>query len=682
MNVRMLWWSCAAMSAIAASNASALENPAAEEAAFQAAAAQVAPSTVRIEVIGLGDDKEAAAGAGPSTGIVVGADGWIVTSSFTVAADTVEVIVVLPDGSRHPAKIVAKDTSRLVVLLKIDAPSPLPVPTLCPKREIRVGQWAIALGRAWTPRAASVSVGIVSALDRGWGRAVQTDAAVSPANYGGPLIDIEGRVIGMLAPIPADTAGMTLGTELYDSGIGFAVPMEEIVERLPTLKIGRSIAPGLMGISYASRDSFTQPPVIATARGGSPAAKADLRPGDRIVAIDGVAVSRIAELRHGLAKRSAGDTVSLTIERANPGSSQADSERLEKSLTLVDELPPYRRPCLGIGLVRTKPSDSKPSDSKEATDGDTTVAWVWPEGPAAKAGLAPGDVIESIVPAGDKGEQPETIRSGDEPHDPAVPRSALLAGIVAGGEIGGRFKVTFLRQGTRQTIDVVAAAVPATVPEPPPATARRPGGPASIERLEAADLATPATVVLPGPSDEPLGVVVVLAAARKEPDPTAASRWKDAAEANHVAVVIPGAATQLRWGNDDIPPIAKMLDVLAKKRRLDRSRIAVVGMQAGGPFAWNVAEKLGGGIRGVAILDGGLPRRGSVPASDPGRPLTVLFAPVPPDAPDADAARRRLENDIARLQKAGLPVGLLAQPVSEPPPFEAICRWVESLGIL
>ena len=74
----------------------------------------------------------------------------------------------------------------------------------------------------------SVSVGIISALDRIWGKAIQTDAKVSPTNYGGPLIDLYGRVQGVLVPASPQAEGETAGFEWYDSGIGFAIPLEDI----------------------------------------------------------------------------------------------------------------------------------------------------------------------------------------------------------------------------------------------------------------------------------------------------------------------------------------------------------------------------------------------------------------------------------------------------------------------
>jgi len=672
---------CLAAGAIASSCqngvAVAAVDPVLEEQAIRAAVERVAASTVRIEVIGLPAEGEVAAGAGPSTGLVVGAEGWIVTTSFAVTAETVEVIVVMPDGTRSPAKVVGRDPARTIVLLKIDAATALPVPTPAPASEVRVGRWAIALGRAWNASQANVSVGVISALGRGWGRAVQTDAAVSPANYGGPLVDIHGRVIGVLAPIPADTAGMNVGTELYDSGIGFAVPLEDVLKRLPALQAGKTILPGLLGITYTSRDLFSQPPVIATARAGAPAAKAGFRTGDRIVAANGRDVTRIAELRHVLGGLSAGDSLRLAVVRKDRDGEQ----RIEKEITLAGELPPYRRPSLGIGLDRIV---EKPSGDRAAV-----VTWVWPDGPAAKAGILPGDRILSIDAEGGSAGAGEASVKAD---------SKAFFGLVAGSEIGGSFRIVIDRGGSERTVELTAAAFPAGFPPEslsiakPEANAgtdgaEKKGGGADekggrVERLGGVDVADPPIVVLPrGGGDRPIGVLVFLGARRKDREAAAAS-WQQAADASQVAILLPSSANPVRWTADDVPGIAKAVQTLAGRRPVDRSRIAVAGMQAGGSFAWTVAESLGNAVRGVAILDAGLPVRATIPAADPGRPLSVVLARPSPDAVDADSARRRVEADVAKLEKAGIPVGMLPKHIADPIPYETICRWVETLGML
>ena len=102
------------------------------------------------------------------------------------------------------------------------------MPELVPVDEIRVGQWAIAVGRSFRADRPNISVGIVSALGRMFGKVIQTDADVSTANYGGPLVDIRGRVYGVVVPMAPQATSEVAGAEWYDSGIGFAVPLASL----------------------------------------------------------------------------------------------------------------------------------------------------------------------------------------------------------------------------------------------------------------------------------------------------------------------------------------------------------------------------------------------------------------------------------------------------------------------
>src|SRR5262249_23610783 len=162
--------------------------------------------------------------------------------------------------------------------------------------EIQVGQWALALGRTWSnpDSPPSVSVGIISALERIWGKAVQTDAKVSPVNYGGPLVDIQGRVQGVLVPASPRGQDETAGIEWYDSGIGFAIPLEDINAVLPRLKQGQDLHRGLLGVTLQSQDIYGASPVVGSVAPDSAAARAGIAAGDTILEIQGVKVVRQA----------------------------------------------------------------------------------------------------------------------------------------------------------------------------------------------------------------------------------------------------------------------------------------------------------------------------------------------------------------------------------------------------
>ncbi len=248
-----------------------------EEKAFKQAATQVAASLVRIETVGgLDQVQKFAVGNGPTTGLVLSADGYVISSSFNFISKPASIIVSLTDGRRLAAKVVANDTSRMLTLLKIDGSGLVPAQP-APKGAIKVGQWAIAVGRALDANAPNVSVGIVSAVNRVWGKAIQTDAKVSPVNYGGALVDVDGRVLGVLVPLSPMDNSPVAGVEWYDSGIGFAIPLEDVLATLDRLKQGKDIRQGLAGFSFASQDLYEQEPKIDRVRYDSPIYQAESR---------------------------------------------------------------------------------------------------------------------------------------------------------------------------------------------------------------------------------------------------------------------------------------------------------------------------------------------------------------------------------------------------------------------
>ncbi|HMC09784.1 MAG TPA: trypsin-like peptidase domain-containing protein, partial [Pirellulaceae bacterium] len=259
-----------------------------EEAALKAAVETVAPSVVQIRTIGGFDSVEGTVFAdGPTTGLIISPDGYIISSAFNFAQQPASILITFASGKQTPAELVATDHSRMLVLLKANGVTDLPAPMMSPLSEIRPGQWAVAVGRTFRADKTNVTVGIVSALGRMFGKAIQTDADVSLANYGGPLVDVRGRVLGVIVPMAPQPASEVAGAEWYDSGIGFAIPLVDCLQRLPTLKAGKDLHPGVMGISLKQGDRYALPAELAATHPLSPAYKAGLKAGDTIVEIDG-----------------------------------------------------------------------------------------------------------------------------------------------------------------------------------------------------------------------------------------------------------------------------------------------------------------------------------------------------------------------------------------------------------
>lgn len=338
---------------------------------FRAALERIAPVIVRIETIGgaqpvepkTPDGQPAPRGFvqadGPTTGVIWSADGHILTSSFNFMRDPTIITVRLADGRRFVATLVARDRHARLALLKIDAHD-LPTPELVPPHQLRPGQWSLAAGLGHGSAAPTLSVGIISALNRASGMAVQTDAKLSPANYGGPLIDIDGRVIGICVPIGENEDDELAGLDWYDSGVAFAIHTDHIALRLPRLMRGENLQRGLLGLSLSSGEAVVgaQPESIAAPPGvkvlgepAGPAASAGIQNGDIILSLDNRPTPRLLELRRALARRAAGDAVDIQLWRAGA------VLHLNSRLVTSDEIAP-QHPIPDV----FPPADSQPAD--------------------------------------------------------------------------------------------------------------------------------------------------------------------------------------------------------------------------------------------------------------------------------------------------------------------------------
>ena len=365
------------------------------EKAMKAAAARVAPSVVRIETTG-GQDTIVWTGpmgtavrkvVGPTTGLVVDADGYVITSSFNFINKPTDIFVTVPGKGRSVGKIVATDQSRMLTLLKIDLKG-LVVPQAFPKKEVEVGLWSLALGRTLNPnveQVPSISAGIVSAIGRIWGKAVQTDAKISPNNYGGPLVAIDGRVIGVLVPASHQSEGDNAGVEWYDSGIGFAIPLDDINRVLGKLKAGTADKPfnmrgGLFGFPQPQPDQYLAPPVISQVVPESAAEKAGIKGGDIVISVDGKAVHTMAQFLHTFKPLYEGDSFSMKVKRG------------DKEIDIPKVVLQGVQTALEPGFLGILPMRDDPEEGLE-------VRYVYPNSPAAKAGLKEGDRIMKVGPA-------------------------------------------------------------------------------------------------------------------------------------------------------------------------------------------------------------------------------------------------------------------------------------------
>ena len=249
---------------------------------------------------------------GPTTGVILSADGYIVTSAWNFDGKPSVITVTLASKRTFAARLLGIDRAAGLALLKVEAEN-LPVPTFLDPDKVELGAWAFALGRPLGAGRCDVKYGIVSARNRIEGNALQTDAATSPANYGGPLIDIEGRIFGIIVPLGA--RGEEANPNWYDSGIGFATPIRDpkaLIARLG--KAGVQLERAWLGVNFD--DARTKPGArITRVAPDSPAQKAGLKNGDVVTQLDGKPVKNGFMLRFAVGRLRAGDGVTLTVVR-------------------------------------------------------------------------------------------------------------------------------------------------------------------------------------------------------------------------------------------------------------------------------------------------------------------------------------------------------------------------------
>ena len=286
-------------------------------------AAKAIPSVVTIRV-------EAPGGDGTGSGWVLDDKGHIVTNNHVVssAANGGKITVVLTNGKQTAAKIVGRDVSYDLAVLKVERTdlSPLPIGD---SNDVVVGDPVIAVG-APLGLESTVTTGIVSALnrpvtpgnadDQSFINAIQTDAAINPGNSGGPLLDMQGRVIGINSAI-ARVAGNAIGGQSGNIGVGFAIPSAQVkitVDQL--IRTGKAEHP-IIGV-LLDREYQGEGIRIATDTGDTPAvtpngpaAKAGLEPGDVITAFEGRPMVDPDALVVAIRSKAVGSTVTLTVMR-------------------------------------------------------------------------------------------------------------------------------------------------------------------------------------------------------------------------------------------------------------------------------------------------------------------------------------------------------------------------------
>jgi serine protease Do len=290
---------------------------------------------------------------GTGTGFIIDEQGLILTNHHVIEGAE-RLTVKLADGRSLRASVVGSDPDTDIALIRVDAPGKLPAAVLGDSNHLRVGEWVVAIGNPLAYEH-TVTVGVVSFIgrklfDSSLDNYIQTDAAISFGNSGGPLINTRGEVIGINSAVSRQA-----------SNIGFAVPINQARAILPQLQAQGRVSRGYIGVALRDVDPDVQASLKLT-RGdgalvqdvttGSPGARAGIKPYDLIVAVDRQAVGTNDALIREIAERQPGSNARLDLLR--------DGRPLEVTVKLAERpgrLTPPSAPTspAGRGLERDEP---------------------------------------------------------------------------------------------------------------------------------------------------------------------------------------------------------------------------------------------------------------------------------------------------------------------------------------
>lgn len=270
-------------------------------------------------------------GEATGTGVVVTSDGEILTNAHVVDGATEVRVRFAGDTEPVVAEVLAADAGNDLALLKVNATG-LTAATFAKPGSVRVGDQVVAIGYALAlDGGPSVTTGIVSAMKRtiftesgALNSLIQTDAAISSGNSGGPLANMRGEVVGI------NTAVARGDTNSSANNIGFAISVDEVLAVLEQLReqaAGDARAEGFLGVSLEPRTDGGVGSIISNVQSGSPAQEAGIVTGDIVLAVDGEPVNGQAGLVAAIRDRSPGDSVSIELVR--------NGERLTLTATLV-----------------------------------------------------------------------------------------------------------------------------------------------------------------------------------------------------------------------------------------------------------------------------------------------------------------------------------------------------------
>jgi serine protease Do len=374
-----------------------------------------------------GSDNSGGGGAQPRTreagslgsGFIISPDGYIVTNNHLIqgltGTGTVDTITVkTTDGREFPARIVGRDETSDLALLKIDGRN-LPFVQWGDSTKARVGDWVIAIGDPYGV-GSTVTAGIISALHRSitgvgaYDRYIQTDAAINMGNSGGPMFDLNGNVIGINSALISPTGASV--------GIGLAIPAEAAKPVIDSLRKGQRPSRGYLGVGLQPVDEDLAPALgipkdtgelVRTVVPNGPAARAGLVQGDVIVKVNGQQVTPDQTVSFLVANTPVGQRVPLEIIRNGKRATVYVAVAERPTQEEIDKLSgvtngtqgntspavPTPQRALGLSLSQLTPDLARAANLPPTAHGVIITA-VDPNANAAEQGLQRGDLIMSV----------------------------------------------------------------------------------------------------------------------------------------------------------------------------------------------------------------------------------------------------------------------------------------------
>jgi len=361
---------------------------------------------------------------GGGSGVLISADGFILTNDH-VAGGAHKWRVRTSDGVLRHARLVGTDPYGDVALLKIDGAERLPFLRMGDADKLKSGQPVIAIGNPFglsnVDERPTVTVGVVSALHRfnlsRYSDAIMTDASLNPGNSGGPLVTMDGRLVGINGQI------RTRFEVRSNTGIGYAISINQIQNFLPALKAagGGFVKHGhIPGLVPTRPESLMRPPQVVLVREGSLADKAGFKRGDRLIAIGSKQVLTTNRFYGVMLTYPGGTKIEVTVRRAG------------KLVIVPVVLKPLRVPGdadLGVSFLKVGASAHK-----------MRVDQVAQNSPAATAGLQVGDRLISMT----------GVPIGEIP--PALLETYMASQFAAFSGTGSLVELTVLRAGKQKQL--------------------------------------------------------------------------------------------------------------------------------------------------------------------------------------------------------------------------------------